>query len=137
MSMGKNTNISGPLSACARKKGATLDALFSDLPDKSKSEPVPHQPRAQRQRVAAEKEKQGRRSMWRCLCRHMTLRPCFDVVRVVLTYILIKRKTETKPSEAGSIQEGGGMERRRENGNRKSDRRFLAVRDDLRRWYES
>ena len=28
------------------------------------------------------KEKQGRRSMWRCLCRHMTLRPCFDVVRV-------------------------------------------------------
>ena len=39
-----------------------------------------NQARAQRQRVAAEKEKQGRRSMWRCLCRHMNLRPCFDVV---------------------------------------------------------
>ena len=42
-----------------------------------------NQTRAQRQRVAAEKEKQGHRSMWRCLCRHMTLWPCFDVVPVV------------------------------------------------------
>ena len=39
-----------------------------------------NQTRAQLQRVAAEKEKQGRRSMWRCLRRHMTLRPCFDIV---------------------------------------------------------
>ena len=43
--------------------------------------PFLYQTRAQRQRVAAEKEKQGQRSMWRCLCRHMTSRPCFDVVR--------------------------------------------------------
>ena len=42
--------------------------------------PFLYQTRAQRQRVAAEKEKQGQRSMWRCLCRHMTLWPCFDVV---------------------------------------------------------
>ena len=41
------------------------------------------QTRAQRQQVAAEKEKQGHRSMWRRLCRHMTSWPCFDVVPVV------------------------------------------------------
>ena len=45
--------------------------------------PFLYQTRAQRQRVAAEKEKQGHRSMWRCLCRHMTSWPCFDVVPVV------------------------------------------------------
>ena len=44
--------------------------------------PFLYQTRAQRQRVAAEKEKQGHRSMWRCLCRHMTSWPCFDVVPV-------------------------------------------------------
>ena len=37
---------------------------------------------AQRQRLRFGKEKQGRRSMWRCLRRHMTLRPCSDVVEV-------------------------------------------------------
>ncbi len=51
---------------------------------------VPHSPkrkqgallnkpnRSPAKRVRFGKEKQGRRSMWRCLCRHMTLRPCFD-----------------------------------------------------------
>ena len=39
-----------------------------------------NQTRAQRQRVAPEKDKQGHRSMWRYLCRHITLWPCFDVV---------------------------------------------------------
>ena len=44
--------------------------------------PFLNQTRARRQRAAAEKEKQGHRSMWRCLCRHMTSWPCFDVVPV-------------------------------------------------------
>ena len=43
--------------------------------------PFLYQTRAQHQRVAAEKEKQGHRSMWRCLCRHMTSWPCFDVAK--------------------------------------------------------
>ena len=38
---------------------------------------------AQRSGFDAEKEKQGRRSMWCRMRHHMTSLPCFDVVKVI------------------------------------------------------
>ena len=66
-------------------RGSGTQLASSDVVHRGNPNPNPflYQTRAQRQRVAAEKEKQGHRSMWRCLCRHMTSWPCFDVVPVV------------------------------------------------------
>ncbi len=63
-----------------QKRGILSDAPFLVHRGNPNPNPFLYQTRAQRQRVAAEKEKQGHRSMWRCLCRHMTSWPCFDVV---------------------------------------------------------
>ena len=62
-----------------RGNGTELNS--SDVVHRGNLYSNPYRRKAQRSGFATEKEKQGRRSMWRCLCRHMTLRPCFDVVR--------------------------------------------------------
>ena len=76
--------IKRPQIQVTRLRPSLRSAVLFALVHRGNPNPNPflYQTRTQRQRVAAEKEKQGRRSMWRCLCRHMTLRPCFDVVRL-------------------------------------------------------
>ncbi len=94
------------LAGIMKKYGSCLYYSFrTDVVHRGNPNPNPflYQTRAQRQRVAAEKEKQGHRSMWRCLCRHMTSWPCFDVV---LQGGLARLRREASPFRDGRAGRG-------------------------------